>query len=52
MTLKWIVFSALLGLVNTVVATERAAAVTIDFEREVVPLLEKYCYDCHGNGAH
>ena len=52
MTLKWIVFSALLGLVNTVVATERAAAVTIDFEREVVPILEKYCYDCHGNGAH
>ena len=23
----------------------------VSFEREVVPLLEKYCYECHGDGA-
>jgi hypothetical protein len=24
----------------------------ISFEHQVTPLLEKYCYDCHGDGAH
>jgi hypothetical protein len=24
----------------------------VSFEKEVTPLLQKYCYDCHGDGAH
>jgi hypothetical protein len=24
----------------------------ISFERQVTPLLEKYCYECHGDGTH
>jgi len=24
--------------------------VQVDFQRDVEPLLDKYCYDCHGNG--
>jgi hypothetical protein len=24
----------------------------VSFEREVTPLLQKYCYDCHGDGSH
>jgi hypothetical protein len=28
----------------------RSAEATIDFRKEIVPLLEDYCYDCHGEG--
>jgi hypothetical protein len=28
------------------------AAAAPSFEREVVPLLKKYCYECHGDGFH
>ncbi len=24
----------------------------VSFEHDVTPLLQKYCYDCHGDGAH
>ncbi len=41
------------------VATRLVAAVPpagptkpVSFEKEVTPLLQKYCYDCHGDGAH
>lgn len=27
-----------------------AATATVDFQKEVRPLLEKYCIECHGNG--
>src|SRR5437762_2727275 len=23
----------------------------VDFEKQIVPLLDDYCYDCHGDGA-
>lgn len=31
-------------------ATPSSAAVPVDYQKEVQPLLDKYCYDCHGNG--
>lgn len=29
-----------------------AAAAPPSYERDIVPLFEKYCYDCHGDGMH
>jgi hypothetical protein len=29
-----------------------AANVSVDFSKNIQPLLTKYCYDCHGDGAH
>ncbi|HYR58116.1 MAG TPA: c-type cytochrome domain-containing protein, partial [Chthoniobacteraceae bacterium] len=31
---------------TTVIAAERPP----DFQKQIVPLLENYCYDCHGEG--
>ncbi len=39
-------FTALLVLASMA----RGAAVHASFEKDVSPLLQKYCYDCHGNG--
>lgn len=36
-------------------AKERARAaqeIQAGFDRDIQPLLEKYCYSCHGNGKH
>ena len=33
-------------------ATTVAPAKEITFDHDVIPLLQKYCYDCHGDGAH
>jgi hypothetical protein len=43
-----------LGLASAVPAAEPtpAKAGEISFEHDVTPLLKKYCYDCHGDGAH
>jgi hypothetical protein len=32
-------------------ASAFAAAPTTNYEKEIVPLLENYCYDCHGEGT-
>ena len=37
-------------LVGSVAAAAEPARL-ISYEREVTPLLQKYCYDCHGDGA-
>ena len=36
-----------LGIVASAIAAE-----PISFERDVTPLLRKYCYDCHGDGMN
>jgi hypothetical protein len=33
-------------------ATTPPKAGAVTFERTIVPLLSRYCYDCHGNGKH
>ena len=33
-------------------ASAAAKSKSIDFNKQVVPLLDKYCYSCHGNGKH
>ena len=33
-------------------ADTRVGPKTPSFEKDVVPLLKTYCYDCHGDGAH
>ena len=38
------------GLFAGAVATAAEPARLISFEQEVTPLLQKYCYDCHGDG--
>ena len=38
------------GLVRA--ATPDPAAMPAVFEKDVTPLLQKYCYDCHGIGKH
>src|SRR5258707_5706511 len=41
----------------TAATTSRAAALAprqaaADFHHNIQPLLEEYCYDCHGDGSH
>jgi len=33
-------------------AAAEPAPKPISFEKDVTPLLQKYCYECHGDGAH
>jgi hypothetical protein len=41
------------GAVSASVAADTAASdSTAEFAKTVTPLLQKYCYDCHGNGKH
>ncbi len=42
--------SAALLLVHGVAGAKEPAA-ALEYQRDVRPLLEKYCYDCHGGGA-
>ena len=46
------VLFASLALCSPVFAAEPAATKPVSFEKDVTPLLQKYCYDCHGDGAH
>jgi len=34
----------------SVFSKTRGAPLAISYEKQVVPLLERYCFDCHGNG--
>ena len=34
-----------------VFAADGKAASGLDFDKDVKPVLERYCYDCHGEGA-
>ncbi len=45
---RWFALCAVAALAARAAEPEKLIA----FEREVVPLLEKYCYECHGDGAH
>ncbi|MES2696556.1 MAG: hypothetical protein V4773_24010, partial [Verrucomicrobiota bacterium] len=33
-------------------ADAKAAAAATNYHKNVAPILEKYCYDCHGNGLN
>jgi hypothetical protein len=51
------VFGLLLSTANLFaapapVASAPASVAPVTFENTIRPLLEKYCYDCHGNGEH
>jgi len=47
--LSFISLIALSGLAGSLRAAGPEPAA---FEKDVTPLLQKYCYDCHGNGKH
>lgn len=34
------------------VAGASAGVATIDFAKQIVPILQAHCYECHGNGKH
>ena len=43
------------GIVGLLACCAEAAppkSATVSFEREIKPLLQNYCYDCHGDGKH
>lgn len=42
-------FTALAGLASAADAV-RPVPAHADYQKDVVPLLDKYCYECHGNG--
>ncbi|MBI5767084.1 MAG: DUF1592 domain-containing protein [Verrucomicrobia bacterium] len=42
----------LLLLFCALTVNTRAAEPTLSYERDITPLLKKYCYDCHGDGHH
>src|SRR3954462_12582973 len=42
--------AALLGLLNPTALGGDSPAV-VEFRTEIQPILQKYCYDCHGDGA-
>jgi mono/diheme cytochrome c family protein len=44
--------AAAFGLAGLNRAAAAPAAASVGFEKDVQPLLEKYCYECHGNGRH
>lgn len=44
--------AAAFGLAGLNRAAAAPAAGPVAFEKDVQPLLEKYCYECHGNGRH
>ncbi len=39
------------GALATFAVSSRAADPAIAFKKQIVPLLEDYCYDCHGEGT-
>jgi hypothetical protein len=54
LTLRLTVAALLLGLMPPLGYAQDAPNVTPElerFRRDIKPLLETYCYDCHGNGA-
>jgi hypothetical protein len=49
----WSPFAAfLLGAGTATAAPDLKATAAADFHRTVEPMLQKYCYDCHGDGSH
>jgi hypothetical protein len=44
--------SCFIILVLLTAAASLAAPRAVSYSETVVPLLDKYCYDCHGNGKH
>ena len=49
-----VVAGTLLGAAAGTVAAEKASldpAVAREFKEKIVPLLQDYCYDCHGDGS-
>jgi mono/diheme cytochrome c family protein len=53
---RFVQFAILLlagGAVSAAAAAESLAPDTArEFAKNVTPLLQKYCYQCHGNGKH
>lgn len=48
-----LIFCALLTLsINQTRAADEVDPALESYQTKIVPLLEKYCYQCHGNGAH
>jgi len=43
--------AALAVAASLVASTGRAAVSPDDYQKQIVPLLENYCYDCHGEGT-
>lgn len=39
------------GLLLLTASTDATPGSGVDFQKEVVPLLERYCYDCHADGT-
>lgn len=44
----WIVVAVCFAIAGTVVADDPSVAAPIDFQRDVQPIFEAHCYDCHG----
>lgn len=44
--------ASVVGAAALALRLEAAPSASISFERQVTPLLQKYCYDCHGDGMH
>jgi uncharacterized membrane protein len=51
MTRRLTFFSLPVFAMGTMIALAFPAQGAPSFEKDVLPLLEKYCYDCHGDGA-
>jgi hypothetical protein len=49
---RWSPFAFLLLSAGTAAAAPDVKMAAADFHRTVEPLLQKYCYDCHGDGSH
>jgi len=47
-----LILVAFLATSLTAAVPTAVPAKSVSFEKEVTPLLQKYCYDCHGDGAH
>jgi hypothetical protein len=44
--------SALVAIILCISGTLRAQNQPLSYDKDVLPLLQKYCYQCHGNGQH